>query len=277
MYWWWNYTYDGEVQLDILDADGNIVMSSEIFMIEPDSWQMIDIPDVYFDGTFYAMIRWEDNPETTHFLGSEDNDFGAHGPNYGYIKYPGDAPYLVSELLGKDVSFEIIVHTTIDEVTDGGNRMIDGYNIYRGLLEDVHNSSSWAPLNSAAVTDTTYVDGTWPPAAGGDYVFAVEALYTTGESVLSFSNPINYVPVGVDELSSNEVNVYPNPARNTLYIENSTPGTAVIYSATGQLIGEFRIDDQLNSINVSSFEQGLYLIKIVGNNNEISSFKFFKN
>ncbi|RLD59451.1 MAG: hypothetical protein DRI97_00965, partial [Bacteroidetes bacterium] len=53
--------------------------------------------------------------------------------------------------------------------------------------------------------------------------------------------------------------VFPNPARDILYIQNCELGTSVIYSATGQLIGEFRIDDQLNSINVSSFEQGLYL------------------
>ncbi len=277
VYWWWNYTYDGEVQLDILDADGNIVMSSEPFMIEPDSWQMIDIPDVYFEGTFYAMIRWENNPETTHFLGSQDSEFGAHGPNYGFIMYPGEAPYHVSEILEKDVSFEIIVHTTIEEVTDNGSKAIDGYNIYRGLLEDVNNSSSWASLNSGLVTEITYVDESWPPAAAGDYVFAVEAIYTTGESVFSFSNPINYTPVGVDEFSTAEVNVYPNPARNIIYIENSTSGTAVIYSATGQLMGEYRIDDQINSINVSSFNTGLYLIKIVGNNDEVSSFKFFKN
>jgi len=277
VYWWWNYTYDGEVQLDILDADGNIIMSSEVFDIEPDSWQMIDIPDVYFDGTFFAMIRWENNPETTHFLGSEDNDFGAHGPNFGYIKYPGEAPYQVSDLLGKDVSFEIIVHSTIEDPTDGSGRQVDGYNVYRGTLDEVHNSFAWLPLNSDPVADPTYVDGTWPPATAGEYVFAVEAIYTTGESVYSFSNPLAYVPVGVDELSLDEVKVYPNPARNTLYIENVDYGTAVIYNVTGQLMGEYQINNQVNSINVSSFNNGLYIIKIVGNNNEITSTKFFKN
>jgi len=277
VYWWWNYTYDGEVQLDILDADGNIVMSSEVFMIAPDSWQMIDIPDVYFEGTYFAMIRWENNPETTHFLGSQDSEFGAHGPNYGYIKYPGEEPYLVSELLGKDVSFEIIVHTEIEAVVDNGGKYVEGYNIYRGLLDDVHNSGSWAALNGTAVADTTYVDGTWPPTAAGDYIYAVEALYTTGESVLSFSNPINFTPVGVNELSDEDVKVYPNPARDILYIQNCELGTAVIYSATGQLMGEYRISDQLNNINVSSLTQGLYIIKIVGDNDKVTSMKFFKN
>jgi len=95
--------------------------------------------------------------------------------------------------------------------------------------------------------------------------------------VFSFSNTINHTPVGMDELNENEVKVYPNPARNTLYIENVDFGTAIIYSATGQLMGEYRISDQLNSINVSGFNSGLYIIKVVGNNNEVTSMKFFKN
>lgn len=277
VYWWWNYTYDGEVQLDILDAEGNIVMTSEVFDIAPDSWQMIDIPDVYFEGTFFAMIRWEDNPETTHFLGSQDSEPGTHGPNYGYIKYPGEDPYPVSNLLGYDVSFEIIVHTEIEEMTDGDTKTVEGYNIYRGLLDDVHNAASWAPLNSSAVTDTTYVDNTWPPIAGGNYIYAVEAIYTTGESVLSFSNMLNYTPVGVEEIGDDDVRVYPNPAKDILFIENCQLGTAVIYNVTGQVMGEYLINNSTNTINVSSFDSGLYIIRIVGDNNEVSSMKFFKN
>jgi len=277
VYWWEYYTQVGEVTLEILDAEGNVVMTSEPFETDGNTWQLIDIPDVYFEGTFFAMIHWKDVPVVTHYLGSQDSEFGAHGPNYGYIMYPGEDPYLVSELLDKDVSFEIIVHTEIEAPVDNDPKYVEGYNIYRGLLEDVHNSSSWAPLNGSVVTDTTYVDGTWPPATAGDYIYAVEAVYTTGESVFSHSNTMNYTPVGVDELGSKEVSVYPNPARDVLYIQNVDLGSAKIYSATGQLMGDYRISDQLNTINVSGFGKGLYIIKIVGDNNEVTSMKFFKN
>jgi hypothetical protein len=162
-------------------------------------------------------------------------------------------------------------------MTDGDTKAVEGYNVYRGLLDDVHNASSWAPLNSSAVTDTTYADNTWPPASAGDYIYAVEAIYTTGESVLSFSNTINFTPVGVEEIGEDDVMVYPNPARDILYIENCQQGTAIVYNVTGQVMGEYLINDQLNTINVSSFESGLYIIKIVDHNNEVSSMKFFKN
>ena len=71
--------------------------------------------------------------------------------------------------------------------------------------------------------------------------------------------------------------VYPNPARNVLYIENGENTTAIIYSITGQEMGQYRLDGQLNEINVSNFESGLYVIRIIGDNNEVSTQKFLKN
>lgn len=277
LYWAYYMTNSGEVTLDILDENGDIVMSSEPFMTGQDEWLNIDIPDVYFEGDFYVMVHWENNAETTDFLGCEVSEPGAHRPNHGYIMYPGGTPYLVSDVIGDYCTFEINVNTLIVDPTDGGGRQIEGYNIYTGLLSDVLNASSWIPLNSTPVADTSYVDETWPPATTDYYIYAVEAIYTTGESVFSFSNTIYNVVVGVDEFDENEVKVYPNPARNILYIENSIQGTAVIYSVTGQFIGEYQLNDQLNRINVSGFNKGLYLIKIVGNNNEVTSLKFFKD
>lgn len=278
VYWWESYTYDGEVQLDIVDEDGNIVMSSEIFAIEGNTWQYIDIPDVFFEGTFYAMIRWENNPETTHYLSCEDGELAAHGMNLGYIMYPGEAPYLVSDIIEKTITFEIIVHTEIEEeVTDNGGKAVEGYNVYFGKFEDIMFSMTWTPLNSALVADLSYVDETWPPAEEGEYIYAVEAVYTTGESVFSYSNTLNYVPVGVEEFDASEVKIYPNPARNILFIENSVSGTAIIYSITGQHIGDYQLNGQLNEINVDNFKDGLYLMKIVGDNNEVTTVKFLKD
>jgi hypothetical protein len=269
-------TNSGEVSLDILDADGNVIMSSEPFMTEKNTWINIDIPDVYFGGNFYAMIHWQDNPETTDFLGCEVSDPGAHGPNQGYIMYPGGAPYHVSEIIEDYCTFEINVNVLLEDATKAG-RAIEGYNIYTGLFEDIFFSMTWAPVNGSPVTELTYLDETWPPAEEGEYIYAVEAVYTTGESVFSFSNTISYVPVGVEELSENAVNVYPNPARNVLFIENSVSGRAVIYNVSGQLIGDYRLDGQLDEINVENFKSGLYIIQIVGDNNEVTTEKFFKD
>ncbi len=364
LYWRDYMTNSGEVTLDILDENGKVVMSSEPFMTVKDAWVNVDIPDVYFNSTFYAMVHWQENPETTDFLACEISEPGQHGPNLGYIMYPGDEPYLVSTIIGDHCTFEIVVNAVIEDDTRANGRAIDSYNIYSGPLSDALNASSWIALNTEPIADTFYIDTEWPPAAADEYVYAVETIYTTGESVLSFSNLVSsFAPVfvstpvtvaypnieyiynivvedpnpgdiieitgdlipawltlvdngdgtavlsgitstvtnfdvilrasdgtndvtqeftitimvGIEELNADEVKVYPNPARNMLYIKNSVQGTAVIYSATGQRIGEYQLNQQLNSINVSSFESGLYLMKIVGNNNVVTTLKFFKD
>ena len=170
-------------------------------------------------------------------------------------------------------------NTVIEDDTRGSGRAIEGYNIYTGPLSDVMNAASWTPINSTPIADTFHVDTQWPPAVEDSYVWAIEAIYTTGNSVFSFSNPIvGSPPVSVpEEFDADAVNVYPNPATNMLYISNCEEGTAVIYSITGQEIEQYRLSGQLNDINVSNFENGLYIIKIVGNNNEVTIKKFLKN
>jgi len=276
----WDYMVNaGELTLDILDADGNVVMTSDPFMTVDNDWVIVDIPDVYFEGTFYAMVHWFNIDYTTDFLDSYDTDFGAHGPNHGYIMYPDEAPYQVSQVVGKNVTFIMNVDAVIEsETTRGGGRAIEGYNVYTGPLSDALNASSWTPLNSAPISDTFYVDTQWPPAVADNYVWAIEAIYTTGNSVFSFSNPIvGSPPVSIAEFDADEINVYPNPARNILYVTNCEESTAVIYSITGQEMEQYRLNGQLNEINVSNFENGLYIIKIVGNNNEVTIKKFLKN
>lgn len=276
----WDYmTNSGEVSLDILNAAGEVVMTSEPFMTVNNDWVHVDIPDVYFDGTFFAMVHWENNPETTDFLDSYDTDFGQHGPNHGYIMYEGAPPYHVSEVVGKDVTFIIEVDALIEDETRGGGRAIEGYNVYTGLLDDALNASSWTPLNSSPVSDTFFVDAGWPPSTTDDYIYAVEAVYTTGHSIFSFSNPVNIdTIVSVSELPANWATkkLYPNPATNTLFVECNQAGTAKIFSVTGQQMNEYRLEEGLNLINISAFEKGVYFIRIVDNNNETNTLKFIK-
>ncbi|HSG68609.1 MAG TPA: carboxypeptidase regulatory-like domain-containing protein [Bacteroidales bacterium] len=278
MYWADYMTFSGEVTLDILDAEGNIVMTSEPFMTVKNQWLNIDIPDVFFEGTFYAMVHWQDNENTTDFLGSQDTDPAQHAPNQARIMYPGGEPYELSQVVGDDVTFEIRVYALIETDVRSGSRQIESYNVYRGPLSDVLNASSWTPLNTEPVADTFYLDETWPPSVEDNYIWAVEAIYTTGTSIFSFSNPIVGSPAtGIDEiLIVDGVNVYPNPAGNNLFVETMMEGTAMIYSISGQEMGQYRLNGQINVINVSDFEVGLYFIRVLGDNGEIRTMKFVK-
>lgn len=67
---------------------------------------------------------------------------------------------------------------------------------------------------------------------------------------------------------SNAVNIYPNPVKNTLYIGDGNEHFDVeIYTILGQVINSVRA---INQIDVSSFDQGVYFLKIKTKNNTIT-------
>ena len=202
--YWRDYGYVSDyVSLDILDTDGKVVMSSQPFMTVKNDWITVDIPDVAFDRTFYAMVHWQDNEMTTDFLAVEENENGQPEDYFARIMYPGQPVLPLSVYTGKEGTFEMVVNTVIQNepktLTNGG-RSIESYNIYKGLLSEVWNSATWLPLNEEPITVTTFTDEDWPPAEIDEYVYAIEAIFTTGNSVFSFSNPVyNVAPEFVSE------------------------------------------------------------------------------
>ncbi len=86
-------------------------------------------------------------------------------------------------------------------------------------------------------------------------------------------------PTPVSEQSENRFSVYPNPAKTTVYIKSENIGgtTIQVYNSLGVLV----FTEQANiadtySIDISSLPNGLYIIRIVDNNNLISINKLIK-
>lgn len=57
---------------------------------------------------------------------------------------------------------------------------------------------------------------------------------------------------------------YPNPVKDMLHLENMTFTKASVYSVSGQLIDEVEFDTATtnNSLNMGSYANGIYLIKL---------------
>ncbi len=187
------------VSLDILDKTGRTLVTSDPFITPLDAWINVDVPNIAYDDDFYVMVHWQNNPNTTHFLGIEEET----AKDWAYIKYPGADPSLLSEVTGNTGIFDIVVNTTDQlnppQASDPG-RWIESYNIYKGLYSEISQASTWTPLNTEPLTDTSFIDNSWPPDPLDRYVYAVEAIFTTGESEMSFSNPIfNVAPEFVSE------------------------------------------------------------------------------
>ncbi len=82
--------------------------------------------------------------------------------------------------------------------------------------------------------------------------------------------------VGVDELSRQDVKLFPNPAQDQLQLSYSTPIQQVdIFNAEGELIFSETPDNEEASLQISQFPAGIYIVRITSGD-QIITRKFVK-
>ncbi len=81
--------------------------------------------------------------------------------------------------------------------------------------------------------------------------------------------------------STVELSVFPNPTDYMLHIkieDGFDEGiSAILFSLEGKKIGEFNLEEDLNSIDMQDLPAGIYLLKIVNHNQFVQSFKVYKH
>jgi len=81
-------------------------------------------------------------------------------------------------------------------------------------------------------------------------------------------NAVNSSELSIDEVASSMVIVYPNPVKNTLYIKGDLAAYDIeVYSLLGQRV---MTTSNANEIDLSTLNEGVYLIKISTENTTIT-------
>lgn len=84
------------------------------------------------------------------------------------------------------------------------------------------------------------------------------------------------LPLSINKLSQNSIKLYPNPAKDKLTVEAETEITAItIYDIQGRIV--YSRKDILNTsvpITVTSFKEGVYILKTQHKNGQVSRGKF---
>ncbi len=126
-------------------------------------------------------------------------------------------------------------------------------------------------LNGIAIPGA--INQNYNPIATGNYSVIVNGI---GGCVSDASNVINFVLTGLNEFSNNKnIRIYPNPATNNLIIECQKQSTIEILNTQAQLIESLTTTGNITSIDVSSYSNGMYCIR-VKTENEIVMKKFVK-
>ncbi|MCF8372458.1 MAG: T9SS type A sorting domain-containing protein [Bacteroidales bacterium] len=81
--------------------------------------------------------------------------------------------------------------------------------------------------------------------------------------------------VGIEESSIDDVKIYPNPAQDLLYIDNTGNSSIYIYNLVGELVKSIDKADYFTTINIEGLAAGSYIISVV-KNNEVVTKKFSK-
>ncbi|AXG73441.1 T9SS C-terminal target domain-containing protein [Flavobacterium arcticum] len=86
-----------------------------------------------------------------------------------------------------------------------------------------------------------------------------------------------YLSVNDSMSIENDIKLYPNPANNTINISTtattSLPDSYAIYNSLGQLVGNGKVTSTTTTINISTYANGMYFIKVnKGNTSETLRF-----
>ncbi len=111
-----------------------------------------------------------------------------------------------------------------------------------------------------------------------------ESIYVTG---FSYSNDgdltenagdadiwflkFNFTDLGLNQISKNSLQIYPNPVRDILNIQSDENLKQIeIYDLTGKLIQTYKISEKSIQLNVEQLNKGVYVVKIITESSSVS-------
>lgn len=108
-----------------------------------------------------------------------------------------------------------------------------------------------------------------------------DILVTAGTYDISFfraNQTYTFTSLSVEDLSFENFNIYPNPAKDRWVFENpSTPIESInIYNTFGKMIHQAKPNSTTGYVNAQTFEQGIYLAKIKLSDNSETTVKIIK-
>lgn len=157
-----------------------------------------------------------------------------------------------------------------DEPENPHNELL-GYNVYRN--DELYRFQVENELFCYAFFDCNDDNG-FPHYIDGQTFFAhVTAVYVGDiESEYIDSAFVDETPLGINEIKSKNLKIYPNPAQNKLFFTSEFKRVSV-FNLNGNELKSF---EKVRSIDVTDLPRGTYLIKAIKENDEVYETKFLK-
>ena len=185
-----------------------------------------------------------------------------------------DAYMMLTTDNGSGVTFEIKSGATVQKVVSTRRPPVNTWNFYtvtlanntlslyfNGILIGKSITFTLRPYDIGSsvnnfIGKSQYASDPYLKGTVDDFRFFNYALSPT---------EINNLMEGItstNDQKTDHVSVYPNPAREMIVIKNATGSRFSIYDATGRIISESSITDQLYTHHTHALKSGYYLIRI---------------
>ena len=255
----------------------NCGMPIDLYAFAEDDYVVLDWFDsveaenynVYRDGTLLVTVLGQE----TGFIDEEPN----HGGNCYYVTAfceggESDPTNEACATMGDDCQpatnlwFEMTSNNKVKLTweTPQPHDGLSGFYIYRTKEADMN----WQKIKTLSASAISYTDNT----ALEDETFYLYKVVAYYQAIDCYSAPARskynatefFVRVywsvdGIAETEDGRVEVYPNPAKETLWIEGLEAAEIQVYNALGQLVKKV---ESSKEVNVSGLLEGLYLLRI---------------
>lgn len=108
-------------------------------------------------------------------------------------------------------------------------------------------------INTVSIAGAT--NATYAPTTNGNYRVRV----TDANGCTSFSSGYPVNTVGINDVNSVAIKLYPNPITETLLIEHATPVRVVVSTVDGRVVVDER---NVNSVNMAGNAAGVYMVTV---------------
>jgi len=126
---------------------------------------------------------------------------------------------------------------------------------------------------------TGVINGWFHPAVAGEGDHLISYTYTDFKGCVNIAMQTIKVQsgVGIEEISSNKIRIYPNPAEDYLNIEmEEIPNLVEVINMTGKIILTEKMNSEKFGLDVSHLSKGIYFIRFVFEDGSMGATKFVK-
>jgi len=223
--------------LNIIRINGKPFEYEVEFMAECEPWIEREVPGK--TAVVDVLINQDQNGmETTWKIRNSSNDIVACGGPYPYLSDEG----------GTMLHFE-----TFNEIPVG--------DCYSFVIDDANDNGICC----------LYGEGWFKIRVNGEFIIGDgEDNGDFGRQAKAFFSLKNGNSVG--ENTAENINIYPNPANSTIFVEGENIKSVEIYNSLGQMVAAVEGSEK-TTVNVASFDNGVYFVKVVANDGAVKTQK----